>query len=326
MNLVELKERIKGISIVQITPFNDDESLDLEGLRKNTRWLVDKIEGKDFILTPLGSTGEFYAMSFEEWKSVLKTIVEKVNGKVIVMAGCASSGTRETIKMCQYAQSVGANGAQIVLPYYHVPYEEGMYLHYKKIAESVDPDFGIMVYNNSAVSGSWIKPPLMKKLSKIHNIIAVKENTKIITDFYAEQKTIDENDMNIFCGLGEIVYTFESQYNCKGFVSSMANFAPDLSYAVYEAVSQKDHNKVMEAIKKVSPFLAFRAKVNANHGPDTSVSKESSGDRMFLSVVKTAMDMIGLRGGSVRLPMVSINENEKEELRNILEKLNILAK
>jgi 4-hydroxy-tetrahydrodipicolinate synthase len=326
MIINELKEKLKGVSIVQITPFNDDESLDLEGLKKNTSWLVNQVKGKDFIITPLGSTGEFYAMSFEEWKSALKAVVEEANGQAIVMAGAASSGTRETIKMCQYAQSVGANGAQVVLPYYHVPSEEGMFLHYKKIAESVDPDFGIIVYNNPGVSGSWIKPVLMKKLSKIPNIIAVKENTLEITQIYADQKEIDEDDMNILIGRGEIVYSYAQIFNCKGFVSSTANFAPNLSYSIYEAALQKDICKLAEAVKKISPFLDFRKKVNANHGPDTSASPVSSGDHMYLSVVKAAMDMVGLRGGNVRLPMVNMNNDEKEELRSILKNMKLIEK
>lgn len=71
MELTELKECMKGVSIVQVTPFNSDGSIDLEGVRANTRWLVERIAGKDFVLTPVGSTGEFYAMSPEEIKAVI---------------------------------------------------------------------------------------------------------------------------------------------------------------------------------------------------------------------------------------------------------------
>ncbi len=180
MQLDDLKKAMKGVVIVQTTPFNKDGSLDLEGMRANTRWLLERTAGKDFIFTPMGSTGEFYAMSDDECKAVIKMVVEEVKGKNVVMAGAARAGTPETIKMCQYAKSVGADGVQVVLPYYHTPMEEGMYQHYKEIAESVGKDFGIIVYNNPDVSGSWIKPPLMAKLSKIPNIIADKENTPYI--------------------------------------------------------------------------------------------------------------------------------------------------
>jgi len=86
MQLSDLKKAMKGVVIVQTTPFNKDGSLDLEGMRANTRWLVERTAGKDFILTPTGSTGEFYAMSDDERKAVLKMVVEEVKGKNVVLA------------------------------------------------------------------------------------------------------------------------------------------------------------------------------------------------------------------------------------------------
>ena len=176
MKLEELKKKLKGVIIVNTTSFNKDGSLDLTGFRANLRWLLKRTEGKDFIFNPLGSTGEFYAMSDDECKAVIKTTVEEVNGKLPVFAGVGRPGTKETIKMCQYAESVGVNGVQVILPYYFIPTEEGAYLHYKKIADSIK--IAVMVYNNPAPTGCWIKPPLMAKIAKIDNVIACKENTK----------------------------------------------------------------------------------------------------------------------------------------------------
>ena len=317
MELNELKEHMKGVVVVQTTPFNRDGSLDLEGMRANTRWLAEQSAGKDFIFTPTGSTGEFYAMSPEECKAVIKMVVEETNGKAVVMAGAARAGTLETIKMCQYAQSVGADGVQVVLPYYHIPEEEGMYLHYKKLAESVDSNFGITVYNNPAVSGSWIKPALMKKLSKLPNIIAVKENTPDIRAYYAMRRAIDPEDTAIFCGLGEVMFSFEALCGCPGFVSGMANFAPDLPYSLFEAAATKDFGKLSEIVNSMEPYFSFIDRARENHGPNTGIPGAQAGG-MTIRVIKAAMDIIGLRGGEVRLPLISINEEEKAELRNIL--------
>ena len=320
MQLSDLRKAMKGVDIVQTTPFNKDGSLDLEGMRANTRWLLERTAGKDFIFTPLGSTGEFYAMSDDERKAVLKMVVEEVKGKNVVMPGAAQAGTRETIKMCQYAESVGADGVQVILPYYVVPTEEGMYQHYKQIAESIN--IGIMVYNFPAVSGSWIKPHLMAKLSKIPNIIAVKENTSSIMSYYAERKAVDPGDTAIFCGLGELMFSFEALYGCPGFVTGMANFAPDVSYSVYEAGAARDFNKVAELISSMAPYASFMGKVAANHGPHTGVGVE--GGWMSLAVLKASMDIVGLRGGEVRLPLVSLSEQEKDELRSILRTMRLL--
>ncbi len=317
MQLNDLKKAMKGVVIVQATPFNKDGSLDLEGMRANTRWLLEHTVGKDFIFTPMGSTGEFYAVSDDERKAVIKMVVEEVKGKNVVLAGAAQAGTRETIKMCQYAESVGADGVQVVLPYYLIPTEEGMYQHYKQVAESVN--IGIMVYNNPAVSGSWIKPPLMARLSKIPNIIALKENTPSIGSYYAMQRTIDPNDMAILCGLGDQMFSFEALYGCAGFVSGMANFAPDVSYSIYKAAATRDFGKLAELINSRAPYSDFMAKVIANHGPETAIpGAYGAGGYMIYAVMKASMDIVGLRGGEVRLPLVGLNKEEKDELSFIL--------
>jgi 4-hydroxy-tetrahydrodipicolinate synthase len=320
VQLSNLKKAMKGVNIVQTTPFNKDGSLDLEGMRANTRWLLEYTAGKDFTFTPMGSTGEFYAVSNDERKAVLKMVVEEVKGKNAVLAGAAEAGTPETIKMCQYAESIGADGVQLVLPYYHVPTEEGMYQHYKQVAESIN--IGILIYNNPFVSGSWIKPALMARLSKIPNIIADKDNTQSIISYYEMQRAVDPKDAVILCGLGERMFSFEALYGCPGFISSIPNFAPDLSYSVYKSAAARDFDKVAEIINSMHPYYSFMSKVTANHGPHTGVGRE--GGSMFIAVVKAAMDIVGLRGGEVRLPLVGLNEEEKASLRDVLGTMKIV--
>jgi len=250
-------------------------------------------------------------------------VAEEVNGKNVVMAGTAQAGTRETIKMTQYAESVGADGAQIILPYYHIPTEEGMYQHYKQIAESVCKDFGIMVYNNPDVSASWIKPPLMAKLSKIPNIIAAKENTPYIMSYYAMQKAIDPNDVAILCGCGEPMFAFEAVYGCPGFVSALVNFSPEPSYSIYKAAAARDFDKLAELIDSIAPYFNFIGKVAANHGPDTGIGGSLAG-YMALAVIKVSIDIVGLRGGDVRLPLLNLNEEEKAELRDVMRTIGLI--
>ena len=317
---------MKGVSVVQVTPFNADGNVDLTGMGVNTRWLAERAVGKDFILTPVGSTGEFYAMSEEECKAVIKLVVEETDGRAVVIAGAGRAGTQETIKMCQYAQSVGADGAQVILPYYHIPEEEGMYLHYKKLAESVDKGFGIMIYNNPAVSGSWISPALMRRLSKIPNIIAVKENGPFILSYYGMSRAVEPDDMAILCGLGEIMYSFQALYGCAGIVSSTANFAPDLSYSIYQAGAARDFDVLAERVKHIEPFFNLRRRMEETHGPHTGFGGAggATSGNMFISVVKSAMDMIGLCGGKVRLPLMEITEQDKVEVRETLKTMGLL--
>jgi len=335
MQLDDLKKAMKGVICVQITPFNKDGSLDLEGMRANTHWLLERMSGKDFIFVPEGSNGEFYAQSEDEWKAVIRMVVEEVNGKNPVIAGAALAGTRETIKRCQYAESVGADGALVVLPYYIVPGEEGMYQHYKQVAESVGKDFGIMVYNNPGVSGSWVRPPLMARIAKMTNIIAVKENTSSMMSFRLMQKAV-EPDAVVLCGRAEEIFPFAAPLGCPGFISFVANFAPDLPYSIYEAAVARDFDKVTElansfsfffkdpeVVRCMPPGSSFIAKLAAKHGLSTGIMGGGPGFMQFAEF-KVAMDILGLRGGEVRLPLVGLSEQEKDELRDILRTIGLL--
>ncbi len=316
MKMEELKKTMKGVDIVQTTPFNSDGSLDLEGMRANTRWLLERTVGKDFVFTPLGSTGEFYAMSDDECKAVIKMVVDETKGKnVAIVGGVGRAGTQETVKMCKYAESVGADGVQVILPYYMVPTEAGMYEHYKTVAESVN--IGVMVYNFPAVSGSWVNPSLMAKLSKIPNIIAVKENTPAIASFKAMRKAVDPKDAAVFSGLAEFFFSVQCLYGSAGVVSGFANFAPELSYSVYEASVAKDYDKMVKIVKTMDAFSAFGVKVSANHAPYTGTGG------MGFSILKAATDIVGLRGGEVRLPLVGITADEKSELKGILKAIKV---
>ena len=317
MEMAELKKKLKGVIIVNTTPFNHDGSLDLEGLRANLRWLLQRTEGKDFIFNPLGSTGEFYALSDDECKKVIKTTVEEVNGKFPVFAGVGRPGTTETIKMCQYAESAGVNGVQVILPYYFIPTEEGAYLHYKQIAESIK--IAVMVYNNPTPTGCWIKPPLMARIAKIDNVIACKENTPNLTQYVQMKKTVNPQDMTFFCGLGEGMYTCSAIIGCAGVVSSYANFIPDWSYSLYQAAEARDFNKMDTVFKKMSLLVDFVAKVT-NTRPNIGVNAPAP---MYLPVVKAAMDIVGLKGGELRLPITGLTNEEKTELAGILKTLKI---
>ena len=333
MKFDELKKAMKGVFCVQMTPFNKDGSLDLEGMRFNTRWLLDHMPGKDFVFVPEGSNGEFFVQSEDEWKAVIKMVVAEVNGKNPVIAGAGQAGTQETIKRCKYAQSVGADGVMVVLPYYVPPEEEGVYQHYKQITESVD--IGVVLYNNSLVSGCWVSPPLMAKLAKIPNFIAVKENTSSVISFHLMQKAV-EPDAVVLCGRGEEVFPFVAPFGCPGFVSFLANFAPELSYSVYEAAIAKDFDKVATIVNTFAPFFkdsevvrcmppgsSFTAKMSASHGPSIGLR---GGASMQFAEMKAVMDMLGLRGGEVRLPLTGLTKEEKDELRNVVKAMGLLQK
>jgi len=324
----ELKDKTKGVLHLVMTPFDENEEIDEEALKQGVRWVAEKLEGTDAVFIATGSTGEFYAMNDEECKRVAKITVEEINGRFPVIVGTGRAGTKPTIKMSQYAQEVGADGVMVVPPYYHEVTREGIYRHYKKIAENLD--IGIMVYNNPETSKIYINPDLMVRLSKIDNIVLDKENTPKAEDYYWMQRAVDPEDMVIVCGLGQMMYQFEALYGCPGYVTEMANYAPEIAVSFYKAAIQKDFGKVTELANKIAPYHEFIRKLAQKYSPlATVLSPQVSipAITLYQAVCKTAMDLVGTPGGgNTREPMENITAEEKEELGNILKDIGLLVR
>lgn len=322
MKLEDFKKKMEGIFVIILTPFQKDEEIDFGGLRANLQYLLPKMKDKEFILTACGSIGEFYAMSDEERRKVLETVIDEVGGKIPLIAGVACAGTRETIRFCKYAESLGYDGAQIVLPFYFTPSEEGMYQHYRRICDVVGPDFGIQIYNNPHVAGCWVKPPLMKRISKIPNMICDKENSLDLMAVRTMCRTIDPADMCIVEGMGEVLYSIAYSFGVKGFVSSMANIAPDLAYELYQVGKSGDTAGVRKAMERIDLFFDFKTRMNVKHGPTTALT----GNRSYvdLCVLKKAQDLLGLAGGKrVRGPMTEIDAQDDDELKGIMQEMGL---
>lgn len=320
------KSKCRGMVPVQYCPYTDNRELDLEGLTKNTEFLVDFAEKgkKDVVIMTNGSTTEFYANSIEEQKSVIRTVVDTVGGSVPVVAGTSQPGTRETIKMARYAEEVGADCAMVVLPYYHAPTQEGMYRHFKEIADAVD--IGIMIYNNPNVSGSLISPDLMRRLSQVDNIVAVKDNTPNAADYAMEAALIDPEDMVLLNGLGELHYIGSAAYRgrYKGFVTFIGNFAPSTSYEIYEASKEEDYEKALSALRRQLPIWRLLDKFMIKRKSTSIIPSMLRTNLMYMSVGKACMDLAGLRGGPLRLPMEDLTDEEKREVETVLKKAGVI--
>ena len=320
----ELKDKIKGIIHLVVSPFDENGQLDEKALRKSLEFTINALKGQDAVFLTTGSTAEFYAMTDEECKKAIAVAVEEVAGKFPVIAGTGRPGTKLTIKMSQYAQQAGADGVLVVSPYYQPPTKEGLFRHFKEVAENID--IGIMIYNNPVTSKLWIPPELMARLSKIENIVADKENTTNAVAYYWMQKAVDPKDMVIICGIGQLMYTFCALYGCPGFVTEFANFAPDIAISFYEAAQQRDFDKLTQLADKIAPYQQFLAElVRRRSAIPTILSPYVSSSELpfYQTVIKEAMGLIGLPGGAVREPMENLMAEEREELRQVLENMGI---
>lgn len=327
-SFAELKKKLKGSIVVQFCPYKKQGDLDLEGLKENTKFILDFAKGdKDVVIMTNGSTSEFYANTLEQQQQLIKTTVEIVAGQVPVIAGVSQASVGSTLRMVRYAQEVGSDCALVVCPYYHHASKEGMYQYFKAIAEVVN--IGIVVYNNPDVSGTLIPPDLMAKLSKIDNIIATKDNSPTAASYFWKAVSIDPEDMVLINGLGEVEYIASAAYGLKyqGFVNNFGNFAPHLPYAVYEAVEAGNFNQAMEALKKELPLLKVSAAIQS-HRESISVFPEwLRASTTYITVGKLAMNLVGLNGGEyhpAQLPVEELTSDEKLEVKRALQEMHLL--
>lgn len=325
----EFRKRCKGIVPVQFCPYTKDcARIDLAALKRNTQFLVDfaKEGDKDVLIMTNGSTTEFYANSIEEQQSVIKTVVDTVGGAVPVIAGVSQAGTEQTVTMAKYAEEVGADCVIAALPYYHTPFKEGVYQHFKAIADAVN--IGVMIYNNPDVSGAVIDPALAARLSKIDNIVALKDNTPIVGEYFFKTLLIEPEDMAFLNGMGEIGYVASAAYGLryKGFVTFIANFAPQLSYELYQAVEkERDFVKGQEALRKLAPFWGLLIKFSAKRPSPSLIPGGYKAPYAYMDLGKAAMDLIpGLYGGPIRLPLQDTTDEEKGELKGVLRKMGLI--
>jgi 4-hydroxy-tetrahydrodipicolinate synthase len=306
---VDLPELEKG--------FKKDAEVDYEGLKENTSFLVEKREIGPMVLTPAGSTGEKYALTDEEWKRVVKTVVDAANGGIPVVPGTSHAGTKVAIERSKYAQDIGADGIMAVLPYYLVPEEEGLYLHYKKLADSVN--IGVVVYNNADVSKIYMKPHVLRKLiDNTTNIVAVKENTPYIPTLYEQIKTSGDKTP-ILQGRGEWWFAATAFLGVRGYISGYANFMPEFCIDLLKTGLNGDFVKLKELMMRIDPYEEFVAMICRKYGPSTTILPYPyASSYMIYGVMKATMDMLGLTGGHVRLPLLDLKQKDKKELEKLI--------
>ena len=317
-----MREKIKAVVVVQATPLNHDGSLDLGGLKANTQFLVERCAGKRLVLVPVGSTGEAYAMSDAERLKVIEAVVSAVAGKLPVVAGTAAAGTEQTIELSKAAQSAGADGVQVVLPYYHVPSEDGLVRHYLKLADALE--IGVMIYNNPVVSKLWMAPHLMARCAEHPHIIADKENTSDVTLYKAMRDAIDPLKMSVLCGLGDVQFAYTAALGCPGFVTWTANLAPELSLDLLDAADACDFRRVREIIAKTGRLFDFVGTCARRRGRDPWVFPGFASGHIYVGVLKAALEIMGLAGGPVRGPGDDLTAEERVDLKALLQNIGVM--
>ena len=165
-----MRSIFKGSIVALITPFRKNGSIDHGLVRELVEW---HIASGTSAIVPCATTGESPTLTHDEHDEVIATVVKAVNKRIPVLAGCGSNCTEESLRLIKHAESVGADGALVITPYYNTPTQEGMLAHYESLANATK--LPIVIYNVPGRTGVNIKPETVAKLAKIENIVGIKE-------------------------------------------------------------------------------------------------------------------------------------------------------
>jgi 4-hydroxy-tetrahydrodipicolinate synthase len=285
----------EGVFPAIITPFKDDQSLDLEGLRRNIEFLDGSgISG----IVPCGTTGESATLSFDEHKKVIEEALNCSN--VPIIAGTGSNNTREALELTKHAADAGANAALLITPYYNRPNDSGLFEHFRLIAEKCD--IPIILYNVPKRTGVDLKPDLVARLSKIKNIVGIKEASGSLTQVSQIIEKTRGSPFTLLSGDDDITLPVVA-LGGKGVISVVANVAPRKTVALVEAATKGNLETARKLHYELAPLVRS----------------------MFLDTnpipVKTAYRLMGLAAGPLRLPLASMSAEKEKILKDILDKL-----
>ena len=281
-----------------ITPFRNNE-VDYTSFEKIVEFLI--INGSNG-LVPCGTTGESPTLSHDEHKKIIEECIRISDKRIPIIAGTGSNNTLEAIEYTNHAEKVGANAALIVTPYYNKPTQSGLYNHYKSIAENTN--LPIIIYNIPGRSVVDMNIETMIELSKLENIIGVKDATNDLFRPLLTQKLINSD----FCYLsGEdgtaLAYLAQGGHGC---ISVTANIAPRLCSEMHTAWRNNDIKKAQQINLNLSK-LHHNLFIESSPGP-----------------VKYAASLLGLCSPDVRLPLVEISDATKIKVQNSLKENNLI--
>ena len=289
----------KGSMPALITPFTEDGELDLDTLKKLVEWHVEQgTHG----LVPVGTTGESPTLTHQEHRIVVEEVVKAAAGRVPVIAGAGSNATREGIGLIRHAQEVGANAALVVTPYYNKPTQAGLIAHFTMLAEAVD--LPIVIYNIPGRSVIDMMPETMGVLSRIPNIIGVKDATGRL-ERVSQQRITCGKDFVQLSGEDATALGFNA-HGGVGCISVTANVAPKLCAEFQEATLRGDYATALEYQDRLMPL---------HH----AIFVEPG-----LVGAKYAMSRLGLCNERVRLPLTPLTDPTRRLIDAALEHAGLI--
>lgn len=288
-----------GSIVALITPFDEQNQIDEEGIKKLVEFHIKN--GTDGIV-PCGTTGESPTLTHEEHKKVIELTIKAVAGRVPVIAGTGSNSTAEALDLTASAKEMGADGVLLVMPYYNKPTQKGLYMHFKTIVETVD--IPAVIYNIPSRAGVNLLPSTLAELAELKNIVAVKEASGNLEQM-AEIRYLCGDRITLLSGDDKIILPVMS-IGGKGVISVVANIIPDKVSSMVKEYLEGNYSAALEMFMKIVYPLSRAMFYETNPIP-----------------VKTAARLMGLPAGSLRLPLVAMEENNFRKLKEDLKKFGL---
>jgi 4-hydroxy-tetrahydrodipicolinate synthase len=289
-----------GVGTALITPFRKDGSIDESAVRRLVRRQVDA--GVHFV-SPCGTTGEAPTLSDPEKLRVCQLVVEEVAGRVPVLAGAGGYNTREVIALVHELEAIGVDGILSVTPYYNKPTQEGLYQHYKAIAESTS--LPIVLYNVPGRTGVNLEVQTVVRLSSVPNIVGVKEASGNLVQM-SEIVAAAPDDFLLLSGDDPIAVAVMA-IGGRGLISVASNGTPSELVQMIELAEKGDFAGARRLHRWLLPFLQVNF-IEANPIP-----------------VKAAMAAMGLIEEAYRLPLVSPSTASRDKIVKVLQGLKLLG-
>lgn len=289
----------KGCGTAIITPFTKDNQVDYDAFEKMLEFQVEN--GADCIIV-CGTTGEASTMTTDEKKKTIEFALKTINKRIPVIAGTGSNCTESAIEMTKYCESIGVDGALVVTPYYNKTTQAGLIAHYTAIANATK--LPIVLYNVPGRTGVNIQPKTCLELSKIENIVAIKEASGNLSQI-AEIANLCGDNLNIYSGNDDQIIPILS-LGGLGVISVLSNIMPKYTHQMTEEFFNKNTQAAAKMqIDSIPLIKALFCEVNP-------------------IPVKAACNLMDLGGGSPRLPLVPMSETNLEVLKAEMKKMNLL--
>lgn len=286
------KVLFKGCGTALITPFTND-GVDFEELRKLIEFQI--LEGIDSLII-CGTTGESSTMSLEEKKSVIDFSIKIANGKVPIIVGTGGNNTKDVINLSKYAESVGADGLLLVTPYYNKTTQNGLISHFTEVAKSVS--LPIILYNVPSRTGLNIEPETCLELSKIPNIVGIKEASGNISQV-AKIANLCQDNLAIYSGNDDQIVPILS-LGGLGVISVLSNIYPKYVHDLVMDYRTGNWQKATASQVYAIPLInALFSEVNP-------------------IPIKYAVSKIGFKTGLPRLPLVELSDKNKEKIDHLM--------